>query len=118
MRVGHRIALVLDPDFGGDLTLLGEIDHAWVVRSSHNPGPGGQSDVDITTFSPGDDTADDVAHLLFAIDEHHGTASGFPPLASIEVWGQEATPLLTEAAAELGLDAVEETPRGFVAKRP
>ena len=117
MKSGHRIALVLDPAFGKDLSRLGAVNHTRIVDSEANAEAGDAPEGGVTTFRPGESAEEDAAYLLRVIDEHHGATSGFPPLSSVEVWGVGLTPEVSDVAGELGLRTVEETATGFIARR-
>jgi hypothetical protein len=72
--------------------------------------------VELTLFNAGADPPGAI-DLLAQIEEHHGEASGDPPVAQIEVWGQPLSEQLGEELRASGFQHFAALPHGFIASR-
>lgn len=122
----HRVAVVVDPDYGERVTTLSKDRHVWIVRSPVNDAvvevvrAGSEEhslDSGITTFAAGDSPEESILSILGVVEEHHGEHSHDPPLGAIEIIGVEVTPAIRDELAAYGFDRVEPADEGVVAQR-
>lgn len=121
----HRVAVVVDREFGERLLPLAQRLHVWVCDTPINDAAGEKAwaalppgavwnEVGVTTFRVGeDDSPEDMAICHVGdIDLHH------PAWSQIEVYGVRLNDDLRAAWQEYGADEFRETPEGFVCSRP
>jgi hypothetical protein len=126
----HRVAVVVDPEFGYALLRLASHVHVWIIDTLTNRAAaeivwskeGGVPSLErgVTTFSKVATDAPDeiVASVLDSIELHHGEYSHSPPWSVLEVYGTTPTPSLSTALAEHWFTNISPTPGGFRAWRP
>lgn len=117
------IALVLDPAFGARLTTLAKQMPVWIVKSPTNDqavqvARPGVSDGRITTLHVqlGETPSNMLVRALYAIDEHHGSASQRSPYKTLWVYGSAEKPP-PDIASELGFKSITATADGFKAEK-
>jgi len=125
----YKVYVIVDREFGGQLTDLEQGAPVWIVDSPTNK-PVAQrlwkerADesrlTGITTFKAPDSLSPENMLLaeLDTIDLHHGPHSADPPYTVIEVVG---APLTAKAKTELskyGFDEFHAKSKGFTARRP
>ena len=94
----HRVAVVVDPDYGQRVQELSRQRHVWIVRS------------------PVNDPAVESA-IRAVVEEHHGEYSHDPPLTAIEVIGTGASAMVREHLGAYGFLRIEPEAEGFTAFR-
>jgi hypothetical protein len=121
--------VVLDREFGEQLSQIVEKSPVWIVDTSKNravaqsiwSADASRSHlVGVTTFKARDDSSpeDALIHELETIDLHHGVYSANPPYTVVEVIGTGISDRVKENFAEFGFDQFEPTSEGFRAIRP
>lgn len=130
----HRVGIVLDPEFGKQLSQLARQLHIWVVDSDTN-GPAirdfwanepTSEETDdpiatgITSFAaiPGETREDTCVRLLDTVDDHHGDYAHDPPWSEIEIHGLTLTPRLESLFTDFGAEEFTSTASGFIVRRP
>ena len=122
----HRVAVVLDPDYGEGVRDLARDRHVWIVRSPINDAvaeavrAGSEEhslESGISTFNGRESPEESFLSILGVIEEHHGEYSHDPPLSVIEVFGVGATDAIREEAAAYGFRRIEPSDEGFTAYR-
>jgi tRNA1(Val) A37 N6-methylase TrmN6 len=126
----HRVAVVVDPEYGDRVSELSERVHVWLVESPSNLAAAERFwqahaseyslDRGITVFRGRPACAPDelVCEILETINDHHGEWSHDPPWSVLLVRGTTATPRLRAALAARGFTEVEPEANGFRAARP
>jgi hypothetical protein len=128
----HKVAIVIDRNFGARLADLARDRHVWVVGSQSNAAAvqryltsaqmSAATDrlgAGITSFvaEDGETPEDTCARVASDVDEHHGEFAHDPPWSEIEVFGAELTSALRQTFAELGAEVWEATRDGFLCRR-
>ena len=124
----HRVALVVDPDFGERLTDLAKRVHVWACESRQNAkvarqlwreNPEHSLESGVTTFQvkASDSPQDMCIGILGAIEDHHGGWSHDPPWSILEVYGADLTDGVKRALNGLGFECLEEGKGFFTASR-
>jgi hypothetical protein len=125
----YRVFVVLDREFGEQLSQLAEKSPVWIVDTPKNrvvaqsiwSADASRSHlVGVTTFKVRDDSSpeDALIHELETIDLHHGVCSANPPYTVVEVIGTGISDRVKQNFAEFGFDQFEPTSEGFRAIRP
>ena len=126
MTGAHRVAVVVDPDYGEGVRELSRDRHVWIVRSPINDAvvEAVRADSDehslesgISRFNGGDSPEESFLSILGVVEEHHGAYSHDPPLSVIEVFGVGATDAIREEVAAYGFRRIELGNEGFTAYR-
>jgi hypothetical protein len=130
MSSPHRVAIVVDRQFGDRLLPIAERLHVWICHSSVNRAAaeavwkthaGHLHDLNfgVTIFncSQNESAEDMVLRNLGTIDEHHGEHSHDPPWSIIEVVGCQVTELIRNAFATFGAELFNVTTDRFEARR-
>ena len=118
------VAIVLDPQFGGELQQLAARMPVWIVDSAVNRSPieaewtrrrhdGAEREVTVFRMIEGMTPADHVVAMLRTIEEHHGPRVQTPPFRTLVVVGAEPTPAVVAAIRKLGGGEPVATPEGF-----
>jgi hypothetical protein len=122
----HRVAVVVDPDYGEAVRLLSRDRHVWIVRSSRNDevvdslraGSNEHSlESGISTFAASGTPEESLLSILGTVEEHHGEQSHDPPLSVIEVIGISATDGIRGQLLADGFGQIEPDGEGFTAYR-
>jgi hypothetical protein len=124
----HRVAIVVDPNFGDRLIALSRRLHVWVCDTPANRAvassiwgndPTYDLESGITTFHFAADSsaAEIVDAVLGDVDLHHGANSHDPPWSVIKVIGCSPTEALTAAFSSFGAEIVSTAPDVFEARR-
>lgn len=128
----HRVAIVLDPEFGAALSVLAGQYHVWVIESPtnmpvvHAVWAATTPDEDADTMGPGVTAflalageAPEVAcsRIALDVDDHHGEFGHDPAWSEIRVIGVSLVPDLEELFREVGATQVHATSDGFVCYR-
>jgi hypothetical protein len=122
----HRVAIVVDPQYGEQVIELARDRHVWLVRSPRNDEAAAALWQDasehtlqdcITTFNGADSPESAFIAILGTVELHHGEYSHDPPLSVIETIGLRPTSAVSDALSEYGFQEVEATPDGFIARR-
>jgi hypothetical protein len=111
--VPHKVAIVVDPDFGDRLFALAGRMHVWVCDTPGNraaaaliwgddPNYDLESGVTTFKFAPNASRPEVAAAVLGDVDLHHGEFSHDPPWSVIEVIGCSPTESLVAAFAAFG----------------
>jgi hypothetical protein len=129
MTQPYRVFVVVDRNYGQQLTALAEMGPVWIADTPVNRSvaqeiwaahPTRSHLVGVTTFKVPDGTSseDMLINELDTIDLHHGTYSANPPYTVLDVIGTAITARLKAELGEYGFDDFQETPLGFRAVRP
>jgi hypothetical protein len=126
MSQQHRVAVVVDPDYGEAVRPLSLSRHVWIVRSPRNNAVveamraqcnEHSAETGVSTFNAGGTPEESFLSILGVVDEHHGEHSHDPPLSVIEVVGVAATDAIREQLAAVGFRQTEPDDEGFTAYR-
>ena len=130
MASAHRVAIVVDPAFGGQLSPLAKRLHVWIVRTPINEvaaemATESQPDkiedplaAGATVFNPHGDTPDEwCRNILDTVEDQHGPYAHNPELSILEVIGTPLTDTLRQEFEDEEYGRFEERPDGFVAYR-
>lgn len=115
----NKVAIVLDPSFGENLTELAKTQPVWLWGSLVNRRAvqtlwdGGLAQDQVTVFDAAKATSAEEAfiYILDMVDQHH------PAWSRLLGIGAEPTAAVKAALAEYGAGSVEETATGFVFER-
>ncbi len=124
----NKVALVLEPDYGGKLAPLAAISHVWVIDTPANRAaaseyralnPRHKPETGITTFKSSESASrlETCLGILSAVDLHHGEYSSHPPYSELEVIGVPLSDEVKSAIKDLGFRRCEVTADGFRATR-
>ncbi len=124
----NKVALVLEPEYGGKLAPLAAASHVWVVDTPANRAaaseywarnPGYSVASGITTFKSSESASrlETCLGILATVDLHHGAYSSNPPYSELEVIGVPLTDEAKSVVQGLGFERFETTPAGFRATR-
>jgi hypothetical protein len=127
--VPHKVAIVIEPDFGDRLVPLSRRLHVWVCdtpakrAAAHtiwgdDPIYDLESGVTIFEFAPDASRPEVIAAVLDDVDLHHGEFSHDPPWSVIEVIGCSPTESLSAAFAAFGAQLSAVGLDACVARRP
>jgi hypothetical protein len=125
----YRVFVVLDREYGDNLSRLVEASPVWIVDTPRNRAVAqaiwsadpNRTDLDgITIFRIGDESSPEDALIqeLETIDLHHGVHSANPPYTVVEVIGTGISDRIKGKFAEFGFNHFEPTSQGFRASRP
>lgn len=128
----HRVAIVVDRDFGAALSALASQYHVWIVESPQNA-PAIRAawaaetlDASVDPLGPGVTAFEDSSHETAAescrriaseVDEHHGELAHEPPWSEIRVVGVPLDPELEAIFRGIGAVQFRRLPDGFVCYR-
>lgn len=116
--VVHRVALVLDREFGNKVLVLSDRMHVWMLDSPTNRVAAeevwaGQREDDprdplehgVTLFKPtmGRTPADIVVEIMGTIFDHHSEWEHSPPMSELEIHGAPDTEAIASALASVGM---------------
>jgi len=124
----HKVAVVLDREFGEKLVELSKTIHVWACGSLLNrqaaeriwsDGSAHNHEFGVTVFniSEGDTSESMFLNHLGAIDEHHGMYSHDPAWSVLEVYGSTPTLAMKEALKDYGEPEYKVTADGFIFHR-
>jgi len=124
----HRVAVVLDPDFGDRLYPLAERIDTWVCDSEPNRRAAAiicerckadSLESRVTTFkcSVGEQRESSLLRILDTVDDHHGEYSRDPPWTALEIYGAAPTSAVRDKLSEYGVVSFEATVFGFECSR-
>jgi hypothetical protein len=128
----HKVAIVVDRNFGNKLVDLARQYHVWIVESSSNTPvirdvwASEPSDPNADLLGPGvtsfEATDNETAQAMCArisgdVEDHHGEFGHEPPWSEIEIVGAPLDPYLEGVFLEMGASHFEATPDGFVCRR-
>ena len=128
-RQRHRVAIVVDRNFGERLRELSRHCHVWACKTPDNlhvavqlwaEKSGGYSfEAGVTIFNVSAEATPEAMcrDILWTVDLHHGEYSHDPPWSEIEVVGAALTPPLRAGLEDYGVEDFEERPDGFLAIR-
>ncbi len=128
----HRVAIVVDREFGPALSALASRYHVWVVESPTNSPfvreeweqQSSDSDTDpmglgVTSFeAAAEEPAEAMCERIADdVEDHHGEFGHDPPWSEIRVVGVSLGPRLEEVFGDFGVVEFVRTPDGFVCRR-
>ena len=121
----NKVILVLDRNYGEELSHRAAESHVWLIDSVANRGAasdyralhGGSKDVTTFTAADDDSPSETCLKVLDQIDLHHGEYSSNPPYSVLEVVGTGFSGPVKVAVEKLGFSRVEPTVNGFKASR-
>ena len=120
----HRVAIIVDPDYGARATDVASRCHTWIVISPTNRAVTAPRRADafsleagFTDFEGAETPEDSLISVLAVVELHHGEYSHDPPVSVLEVIGTPPTRPILDELDGLGFDAVDLTAEGFVARR-
>src|SRR5579859_6738140 len=124
MNKGHKVIVIVDPDFGKKLRKLEPGVAVWIIDTPENASivrelwkerPSPSHLTGITTFcaEAKDSPEDTLINELDTIDLHHGKYSSNPPYSKIEVIGANLSEKNRSALAQYGFQEFCLTPSGF-----
>jgi len=126
----YRVAMVVDREFGSQLSALANRLHVWICDSPANRpaieaiwrAQGDrkydiESGATIFNCAPDQSVEDALVNIIGTVDLHHGEYSHEPPWSVIEVIGCEPTPRIRSAFAEFGAEIAGVHPDRFEARR-
>jgi hypothetical protein len=130
MPASYTVALVVDPAFGEELSLVAARVHTWAVDTPDNrrvaervwadlPAPG-QYNIEngITTFTPHGAGPDDwCISVIDELDLHHNNYSHDPGYTVLEVYGVTLSAQIRESFEEYGFVRFDEIVNGFIARK-
>ena len=127
-RTEHRVAIVLDPNYGERIIELARECHVWLVSSASNYAAAQalwQSDPDnsfsldegVTTFSPSETPQASFVAVLELVEDHHGEGSHDPPVSVLDVIGLEPSAAAIDELDLYEYRHIEPSKNGFVARR-
>jgi len=115
------VALVLDPNFGVQITSLSQTIPLWILSSAVNDQvvkelrqSAHSTNITILEKFGSESAVNTMIRALYDIDEHHGEASQSDPYDTLFVYGE--TELVCHAVfSELGFKSFTDTADGFIA---
>jgi len=128
----HRVAVVLDRNFGEALVALARRVHVWIVESPANTRWARQiwqerdraSDSDplasgVTCFASEPRHSAQAAFLsiLETVDDHHGGYAHEPGWTELEIYDLECTAEIASELKGYGVERIEARGKGFIAFR-
>lgn len=128
----HKVAIIVDREFGASLVDLASQYHVWIVESSANTpvihevwssealdGDGDPLGPGVTAFQAGAEESPDemCERIAYEVDDHHGEFGHDPPWTEIKVIGAALSPRLEEAVHDIGAARLCVTPNGFICRR-
>ena len=125
-RTEHRVAIVLDPNYGERIIELARECHVWLVSSAsndaavatlHQSDPAYSLGEGVTTFSPAETPQASFVAILDLVEEHHGEYSHDPPVSVIDVIGLEPSAAAIDELDVYEFRHIEPSKNGFVARR-
>jgi len=128
--MGYAVAIVVERDFGDELTSLAQRLPVWVWSTPENQrhierarsvkSVGSPLERGITSFKALDSASPEEVLLgvIRTVDLHHGEYSHSPFWDTLEVYGASPSPPVREALAAYGVDTFSVTARGFLCSRP
>ena len=122
--MSYTVAVVVDPDFGQQLSALADRVHTWICASAQNrlaatayreAHPAPSLDQGVTTFTlVAEETPEEaLLGVLGDVDLHHGRYSHAPAWQTLEVYGARLTPRVREALLEFGDGTSDPIAGGF-----
>lgn len=120
----HRVALVVDPEFGRQIQSLAATIHVWLVDTPTNRHATEQlrkvqgeysldHGVTLVRVDRSHSSDQSAAEILGTIVEHHGLYSHDPPVSAIDVRGCTPTDSLRSELASYEFVAVTAIPGGW-----
>jgi hypothetical protein len=125
-RTEHRVAIVLDPDYGERVIALARECHVWLVHSALNDtaaatvwrdSSGYSLEEGITTFTPAETPQASFVVVLDLVEVHHGENEHDPPVSVLDVIGLEPSAAAIDELDAYGFRDIETSKNGFVARR-
>lgn len=126
-RAGHRVAIVLDPNYAERIGELARKSHVWVVTSASNDpvvtalwnDPAyALRESDVTTFDSLETTPEaSFIRILETVEVHHGEGMHDPPWSVIEVIGVHPTVAVRDELSSYGFSDIELSAAGFIVRR-
>jgi hypothetical protein len=122
----HRVAVVVDPNFGERIVEMTRECHAWVVRSPVNDAALARlrredqdqtSSAGATDFEGSGSAEDSFLAVLPTVDEHHGFYSHGPTVSILHVIGTQPSEHVRDELAALGFSEIVKDATGFSAHR-
>jgi hypothetical protein len=122
----HRVAIVLDRNFGSKVIELSQKMHAWICDTpvnkkaaksvwSKNKNPGSpEQGVTIFKVSSKDTPESMLIDKIELIDLHHGEYSHNPPWSELHVYGFSLTARIKSKFKYFGDGRFESTKEGFI----
>ena len=120
----HKIAIVLDKEFGGKLIELSKRMHVWVCDTPINlkvvneirSNKEFSIESGVTTFKiPEADSPEDIfVKIIDTVDLHHGELSHDPPWSVLEAYGTKLSSTIEAKLQMFGKGRVEQTTNGFI----
>ena len=125
----HRVALVVDPEFGDRIHPISQHVHVWAADTAANrrtaervwaeSAPDHERrGVTVFTVDLTRPRAEWVAGILETIATHHGVHSHDPPMNALQIYGVGPTAELRRLLAHYGLTEIEGEGDAFLAKSP
>lgn len=120
----NKVILVLDRNYGAELSSVSPDSHIWLIETPGNRDAAANhraSTVEsgVTTFKLADDdsASEGCLKMLDTIDLHHGQYSSDPPYSVLEIVGAPLSQSVKSAIEALGFKKFESTVNGFRALR-
>ena len=124
----NKVTLVLDRNYGAELSSVPRDRHIWLIESSANRDAAANyraaqepsaSENSVTTFKARDDDSgsETCLKMLDTIDLHHGLYSAGPQYSVLEIVGAPLCRSVRGAIEALGFSRFELTADGFRALR-
>lgn len=120
---GHRVYLIVDPDYGERLADLPPGEPVWIADTAFNK-PAiqrvwSQKREGITSFEvvPNTTPEDWLIAILDQVELHHGEYSQIPPYSALQVIGTGLSERLRAELESYGFGRFEDQPDGFLARK-
>ena len=124
----NKVILVLDRNYGEELSHRAAESHVWLIDSVANRAAasdyralhgGSKVETGVTTFTAAevDSSSETCLKILDQIDLHHGKHSADTPYSVLEVVGAQLSGPVKVAIEKLGFSEFEPTGNGFRASR-
>ena len=117
------VTLVLNPNFGEQLSNLGKNMPIWIISSPTNDEAvkiarqnSNQIEITILYLRPNETPSDLLVRAIYDIEEHHGVISQEYPYTKLHVYGS-VEKLSQKVVAELEFEVITYTTDGFTAKK-
>jgi len=113
----HRVALVLDREFGNKVLALSDRMHVWMIDSptnraaaeelwaGHRDDPRDPLEHGVTLFTPtiGRTPAEIAVDIMDTIVDHHSEWEHSPPMSEVEIHGMDDIDAIASALASIGM---------------
>lgn len=124
----ETVYILFESDFGKSLPVLSSGSPLWLVNSVESweaakkiweevqstPALG---NVTVMNYVPEISTEERLSNTIEDVDLHYGTLSSEAPYSELVVIGAQLTDRIRQELLRLGFELIEETPKGFKARR-